>query len=809
MLSYVRKSQYILKNENKNENKLELNNSITQKSKYFLKLKELEENIKYIYQLLNMSNHEQKTYLETNLKELMQQKSKLKRLIIKEEHNKLIKEMNMKIEKEIKKKNNISNSLNNIVYQNNNKISVNNVEIPEGTHTWRNQKLPENESLFTDDLFLPSKKNLCELKKSGEWELPENVDEIDLYGWESIKWERVENIFMSSDYQVFYDEIEKEDIIQGNLGNCYFLSAISSLCKYPKLIEKLFFFKEKSDEHCYGCYFRINGIWKLVLLDDFIPCYKDSFGNNFSFSHTNGNELWVILLEKAWAKLNGNYARIIGGDPHEIFEVLTNAYCEKFMFNNLTKEEIWDKFKNAQEKGFLMTAGTNSDEELPIEEMGLVSGHAYSVIKVIEVVTEEGKEKLVNLRNPWGHKEWCGDWSDESNKWTKDIRKQCNNYDIKNDGSFWMSFDDFHNFFIIGGICHLYENYKYSFFHIFKQSAEKGAFLSKIIINQNNTHCFLMGHQKNPRVILRDGQYQKPVLFYLMLVDSNFEYISSTYGQEQNITIDIVLNKGIYYRYAQKEQHGYTLSCYSSSSVKILYEQNQNIEKVFKQSLYSYSKLNIIPKKNKGGLIYKIKKKNKHFPFSFFLFDNSKGNTEIIISDLIFKKENKNVTFYFEGEKNSNEFIEKEIFPGGWDIFCLMPYKLGDSYSTQIKTISKENNISIFYKQSNIPFLEEKNLKDNYNLFENIFKEDFQVLDDEGLIRQFIYINKKYYYLGLENISENNAIISMKFEYKIEKDKINTNIIDINIKSKSRKAFSLNYNDSFIGEISFDFKVNY
>ena len=49
----------------------------------------------------------------------------------------------------------------------------------------------------------------------------------------------------------------------------------------------------------------------------------------------------------------------------------------------------------------------------------------------------------------------------------------------------------------------------------------------------------------------------------------------------------------------------------------------------------------------------------------------------------------------------------------------------------------------------------------------------------------------------------------MKFEYKIEKDKINTNIIDINIKSKSRKAFSLNYNNNFISEISFDFKVKY
>ena len=192
--------------------------------------------------------------------------------------------------------------------------------------------MAEPGSVFTDELFQPLKKNLCSINEIGNWDLPDDVYEEDLNNWESITWERVENIFGSQNYQVFFEKILKEDIIQGGLGDCYFLSAIAALCLYPKLIEKLFFFKEKSDEHCYGCYFRINGIWKLVLVDDYIPCYG-SWGKNFAFSSAHGNEMWVILLEKAWAKLNGNYARVIGGDPHEVFEVLTNAYCEKIKFN--------------------------------------------------------------------------------------------------------------------------------------------------------------------------------------------------------------------------------------------------------------------------------------------------------------------------------------------------------------------------------------------------------------------------------------------------------------------------------------------
>ena len=66
---------------------------------------------------------------------------------------------------------------------------------------------------------------------------------------------------------------------------------------------------EENSEGMYGVWSYKNGEKKLIVLDDMIP----SLNNETIFSHANGPELWVIMLEKAWAKVHGSYERIIGG----------------------------------------------------------------------------------------------------------------------------------------------------------------------------------------------------------------------------------------------------------------------------------------------------------------------------------------------------------------------------------------------------------------------------------------------------------------------------------------------------------------
>ena len=74
--------------------------------------------------------------------------------------------------------------------------------------------------------------------------------------------------------------------------------------------------KEKNNEGIYRVRFCKNGTWVTVTIDDYFPCYPvGEYGAGTPiFSRTKGNELWVIILEKAYAKLHGSYCLLEDGN---------------------------------------------------------------------------------------------------------------------------------------------------------------------------------------------------------------------------------------------------------------------------------------------------------------------------------------------------------------------------------------------------------------------------------------------------------------------------------------------------------------
>jgi calpain-15 len=68
-----------------------------------------------------------------------------------------------------------------------------------------------------------------------------------------------------------------------------------------------------------------------VTVDDFFPCFPNG---SPMFSRSNGNELWVLLLEKAYAKIHGGYKTLSGGLPHEAMMDLTGCPTTSFSFKD-------------------------------------------------------------------------------------------------------------------------------------------------------------------------------------------------------------------------------------------------------------------------------------------------------------------------------------------------------------------------------------------------------------------------------------------------------------------------------------------
>ncbi len=218
---------------------------------------------------------------------------------------------------------------------------------------------------------------------------------------------------------LFKDGPTPEDVQQGQLGDCYFPSAMAALAKNnPDALQKLI--KDNGDG-TYTVNFKekdwATGQYKNVPIKVDGDLYVRSWGGPL-YGATLGPdkgektmELWFPLVEKAYATWKGSYNDIgNGGMSSDVFQAVLGKDGQDMSIKYAAPDKMWATIKTAIDNKQPVSAGTYGDDQDALyTNTGVHSDHSYSVLGYVE----KNGEKFVTIRNPWGEVEPAGNGPDD------------------------------------------------------------------------------------------------------------------------------------------------------------------------------------------------------------------------------------------------------------------------------------------------------------------------------------------------------------------------------------------------------------
>ena len=307
-------------------------------------------------------------------------------------------------------------------------------------------------------------------------------------------------------------DVDPSDIAQGAVGDCWFLSGLSSLAEFDGAVLKLYtktgsghWGRPGAGPNSYTVKLWDLATWTPVeiVVDERLVTRTGGGGSLLGCSPSKDGELWACYVEKALAIHCGGWDKVDGGQCTHAWRLLTGCK-EQYTISQKSEgvygcfgmynpnEKKWEELANSPHDGFqglwpmewpelggggaimedkgvdevfdrmcawdaanyILAAGTKSgsDEE---NTDGIVDGHAYSVLTCVRNVLGHEEVDLVKMRNPWGKGEIDeGQWDDNGPAWEQypDVKAELRP-EVKDDGIFWMSKQEFFKYFKTIYVC--------------------------------------------------------------------------------------------------------------------------------------------------------------------------------------------------------------------------------------------------------------------------------------------------------------------------------------------------------------------
>lgn len=190
----------------------------------------------------------------------------------------------------------------------------------------------------------------------------------------------------------------------GRLGDGWLLGALAALAVRPAQLHRLFVSARGQKFGVYSLQLFVADAWVLLTIDNRLPC--DALGVPLYTQSGRVGELWVPLVEKAWAKLLGSYDALHTGCLAHALRALTGGVPLSLRLSPPAGEDAateagsgtaatslgWDRFVRLVASGSPVALYHNADDEAgaevdePVEltpgERGeMLAGLAYPVLR--------------------------------------------------------------------------------------------------------------------------------------------------------------------------------------------------------------------------------------------------------------------------------------------------------------------------------------------------------------------------------------------------------------------------------------------
>ena len=210
-----------------------------------------------------------------------------------------------------------------------------------------------------------------------------------------------EGTFEKIEGPAFVDGASYLDVDQGSIGDCWMMAGLSAVAAArPEALENMI---RPNDD----------GTFTVVLKEkargsagrrgryvDHLETVRPTFPKGVQYADPTPRqktELWVALIEKAYAQWKGNsYENLVGGRSNEMMSAVLGAPNRRHSFSATADPgRIFEKISDALADGHPVTAGTPKRDDI---ESPIKGHHGYAIIGAYE---KDGEQRI-KLYNPWG-----------------------------------------------------------------------------------------------------------------------------------------------------------------------------------------------------------------------------------------------------------------------------------------------------------------------------------------------------------------------------------------------------------------------